>query len=137
THSERFERAQLEGGRLDGVQVWVALPEADEECEPAVSHHEGDELPAFGEGALRGRLLAGEAFGVRAVVPVHSPLCFAHLDLPAGGRVELPAEYPARGAFIVSGRVAVDRQAVEAGKMLVFAAGAVTLEAETATTLLA
>ncbi|HSG74854.1 MAG TPA: pirin family protein, partial [Burkholderiales bacterium] len=26
THSERFERARREGGRMDGLQAWVALP---------------------------------------------------------------------------------------------------------------
>src|SRR5215468_11058841 len=26
THSERFERARAEGGRMDGIQTWVALP---------------------------------------------------------------------------------------------------------------
>src|SRR6187402_633422 len=34
THSERFERARREGGPIHGVQAWVALPEADEECAP-------------------------------------------------------------------------------------------------------
>ena len=26
THSERFERARSEGGRMNGIQAWVALP---------------------------------------------------------------------------------------------------------------
>src|SRR5690606_14499525 len=33
THSERFERARREGGHMDGIQAWVALPVEDEECE--------------------------------------------------------------------------------------------------------
>src|ERR671910_178927 len=39
THSERFERARREGDRMHGIQAWVALPEEDEESEPAFSHH--------------------------------------------------------------------------------------------------
>src|SRR5690348_11256339 len=31
THSERFERARREGGRMHGIQAWVALPGSDEE----------------------------------------------------------------------------------------------------------
>ena len=31
THSERFERARLEGGLLHGIQAWVALPAEQEE----------------------------------------------------------------------------------------------------------
>jgi hypothetical protein len=39
THSERFERARLEGGSMHGIQAWVAMPERDEESEPAFFHH--------------------------------------------------------------------------------------------------
>ena len=39
THSERFERARREGGRMDGIQAWVALPRELEETDPAFSHH--------------------------------------------------------------------------------------------------
>ena len=31
----RFERARREGGPLHAIQSWVALPESDEEAEPA------------------------------------------------------------------------------------------------------
>jgi redox-sensitive bicupin YhaK (pirin superfamily) len=37
THSERFERARREGGRMNGVQAWVALPAQSEEAEPPLS----------------------------------------------------------------------------------------------------
>src|SRR6266566_5259499 len=39
THSERFERARAQGGRLHGIQAWVALPKEFEEMDPAFSHH--------------------------------------------------------------------------------------------------
>ena len=38
THSERFERARREGGHMDGIQAWVALPLEHEECPPAFAH---------------------------------------------------------------------------------------------------
>lgn len=34
THSERFERLRREGGPLDGIQAWVALPDEREEMVP-------------------------------------------------------------------------------------------------------
>ena len=50
THSERFERARREGGHMDGIQAWVALPDGKEEAEPSFSHHA--ELPlVVGQGA--------------------------------------------------------------------------------------
>ena len=35
THSERFEHFRREGGHMDGIQAWVALPREHEECAPA------------------------------------------------------------------------------------------------------
>ena len=58
THSERFEKARLGGGRMDGIQAWVALPEKDEEDEPSFVHHGREDLPTFEEDGTRGRLIA-------------------------------------------------------------------------------
>ena len=121
THSERFERARREGGRMDGVQVWVALPNEAEEIEPSFSHHAADELPVFAADGVRGRLIAGEAFGYRAPVETHSPLFYIHCELAAGERVELPAQYSERAAYVASGSVEVDGTVVDEGRMAVFA----------------
>jgi redox-sensitive bicupin YhaK (pirin superfamily) len=79
THSERFERARREGGPLHAIQSWVALPDGEEETAPAFAHHEGDELPVYRDGGVSLRLLAGEAFGLRAAVKTHSPLFYRML----------------------------------------------------------
>src|SRR3546814_2233532 len=40
-HSERFDDpAALAGGAFEMIQSWVALPEADEECEPSFRSEE-------------------------------------------------------------------------------------------------
>lgn len=138
THSERFERARREGGRLDAVQTWVALPAESEEVEPAFSHHVGAELPEFEAAGVRGRVLAGSAYGLAASVPVHSPLFYVHLSLDAGARIELPSEYSERAVYIVSGALHVEGRGVEAGQMLVFSAGSSpALRATRATELIA
>jgi redox-sensitive bicupin YhaK (pirin superfamily) len=118
THSERFERARREGGRMDGIQAWVALPRALEETAPAFSHHLAVRLDE------KVRLVAGEAFGKKSPVPVHSPLFYLHCELPHGASVELPAQYAERAAYVASGAVEVEGQRFEAGQMLVFGAGA-------------
>jgi redox-sensitive bicupin YhaK (pirin superfamily) len=123
THSERFERARREGGRMHGIQAWVALPEKDEECDPAFAHHGSDALPHYAGHGLRARLIAGEAFGARSAVKTHSPMFYVHWELDAGGKAELPAEYPERAAYIVAGSVEVDGRVYEQGHMLVFASG--------------
>src|SRR5690606_4266789 len=112
------EYARREGGPVHGVQAWVALPDAEEECAPAFSHHQRDDLPGFDEAGVRGRLVAGKALGFEAAVPTHSPLFYLHWDLAAGARTELPAEYPERAIYVVTGEIEVGGQRFEAGRML-------------------
>lgn len=137
THSERFERARAEGGRMHGIQAWVALPETDEETEPAFAHHGQADLPTFEERGLWARLVAGEAFGAKAAARTHSPMFYVHWEMAAGARAELPADYPERAAYVATGTVEVEGQRYEAGQMLVFAAGQpVVFTAVTASTLM-
>ncbi len=124
THSERFEDLRRDGGRMDGIQTWLALPEEHEETAPAFSHHDGaDDLPYYEGDGLKARLVAGSAFGARANVPVFSPTFYVHWELAAGTKAGLPAEYPERAAYVARGRVEVDGQRLETGQMAVFAPG--------------
>jgi hypothetical protein len=123
THSERFERARREGGRMDGIQAWVALPQVDEDGDPAFAHHGANDLPIFEENGMWGRLVAGKALGLHAAVKTHSPMFYIHWELSAGARAELPAEYPERAIYVAAGRVEVEGHSFEQGEMLVFAPG--------------
>lgn len=123
THSERFERARREGGRVHGIQAWVALPEADEETDPAFAHYGSQDLPLFEDKDVRGRLVAGTAFGATARVKTHSPMFYIHWDLAAQARVELPPDHRERAAYIVSGSVETEGQIIDAGRMIVFTQG--------------
>ena len=123
THSERFERARREGGPMHGLQAWVALPAADEECKPAFAHHAAADLPVFVDNGVFGRLIAGAAFGARAAVRTFSPLFYLHWELSGGARTALPRAAE-RAAYVVAGTVEVDGQRFDAGKMLVFEPGA-------------
>ncbi len=124
THSERFETLRRDGGVMDGIQTWLALPADREETDPAFSHHEGaTELPTWEEGGLKARLVAGTAFGARAAVPVFSPLFYVHWQMAAGTTAALPAEYPERAAYIARGEVEVDGEVFGEHRMVVFAPG--------------
>jgi redox-sensitive bicupin YhaK (pirin superfamily) len=124
THSERFERARAEGGRMDGLQAWVALPAEREETEPGFAHFDAADLPAFDEGGVRGRLIAGHALGLHGAVPVHSPLFYLHLELADGAAVPLPSDHPERAVYVARGQVEAAGQVIGAGHMLVLAPGA-------------
>ncbi|CAM5493647.1 pirin family protein [Rhodanobacter lindaniclasticus] len=130
THSERFERLRREGGPLDGVQLWAALPDGREEMEPGFWHYASDALPVFGDDGVSGRLIAGQLAGVVSPVKVDSPQFYVHWTLRAGARTSLPAEYRERAVYVASGEVEVDGQRVEVGSMAVLAAGtAITVTA--------
>jgi redox-sensitive bicupin YhaK (pirin superfamily) len=131
THSERFERARREGGLTDGIQAWIALPREKEESDPAFSHHAS--LPLVEE---RVRLIAGEARGVKAPVPVHSPLFYLHCELAPGARVDLGNEYPERAAYVASGAIEADGRRFDAGQMIVFGPGPAGVRAASAATVM-
>jgi redox-sensitive bicupin YhaK (pirin superfamily) len=123
THSERFERARMHGDHMHGIQAWVALPIELEETEPSFAHHAQDDLPTYEGGGMWARLVAGEAFGVRAKVKTHSPMFYVHWKLQEGAKAQLPAEYSERAAYIVQGSVEVAGSQFGAGQMLVFSPG--------------
>jgi redox-sensitive bicupin YhaK (pirin superfamily) len=123
THSERFEKARARGDRVHGMQAWVALPLEAEETDPAFAHHGSDDLPAYEDGGLKARLLAGAAFGAQAKIRTHSPMFYVHWTLAAGARAQVPAEYPERAAYVVQGEIEVEHRRFAAGRMLVLAPG--------------
>lgn len=96
THSERFERARREGGRMDGVQVWVALPTEHEETDPTFAHHAAAELPAFDENGAHWRLVAGEAFGGKSPVRIRRCSTLTASSLPPPALTSRPSIRSAR-----------------------------------------
>jgi redox-sensitive bicupin YhaK (pirin superfamily) len=123
THSERFEKARRQGDHMHGIQVWVALPEADEEIAPAFAHHGPEDLPTYEADGLWARLVAGKAFGAEANVKTHSPLFYVHWTLQPGAQAQLNPEYSERAAYIAVGSVEVGGQTFQAGQMVVFRSG--------------
>ena len=123
-HSERFEDpGTLAGGALEMIQTWVALPEAAEEQAPAFANYQPQELPIFTDNGVWMRLIAGDAFGLRNDVKIHSPLFYLHVVLQAGARFGLPRGYPERGAYVAKGSVEVDGRTYTPGQLLVFTPG--------------
>lgn len=130
-HSERTGTGRRQSGsRLDGLQLWVALPLEHEETAPEFHHHPARELPALAVAGNRVRLLAGSAYGATSPVKTFSPLLYLDAVMPAGSELPLPSEHEERAAYVVSGRIECGNEQAERGRMLVFTPGAaVTLRA--------
>ncbi len=123
-HSERFEdESVFAAPGLELLQAWVALPEADEECEPAFAHTPLAELPVLEAPGLWLRVIAGTVAGLTSPVRTRSALFYAHARVAAGTALALPADYSERAAYVVAGRIESGTLAAEVGEMLVFEAG--------------
>jgi len=123
THSERFEHLRANGGALDGIQAWVALPDGREEVDPGFWHYGRQSLPQFSGDGVSGRLIAGRLAGMASPVAVDSPQFYVHWMLKAGARVSLPAEYQERAVYVARGFVEIDGTRVDTGSMAVLRAG--------------
>ena len=105
-HSERSDTQRREqASSLYGLQCWVALPQADEECEPDFTHQKASELSTLMvDGALI-ILVAGSFMGMQSSLPTRSPLVYAQLTLQPSANFSLPAEYTEQALYIVSGEI--------------------------------
>ena len=123
-HSERTPpELRASGSRVSGIQSWVALPEDQEEREPAFLHLGAEALPVLSHGGATLRLIVGTLLGERSPVPAYSDMFYADLSLEPGGSARLPAEHEERALYVAQGAVEVDGHAHGAGQLLVFAPG--------------
>lgn len=120
SHSERFEGMRADGGFLEGIQAWVALPEAEEETAPEFDHYDTSALPSFDGDGVAGRMIAGDAFGLKSAVKTRSPMFYAHLICAPGARVALPEGHEERALYVMRGDIECDGHAYRTGQMLVF-----------------
>lgn len=118
-HSERSpDEFRKSGGTVDGVQLWVALPEAHEDTEPSFFHYAAEALPEFTINNVKIKLLLGKAFDRESPVKIHSPLYYLDLHMPAGSTLNFPAHGEA-AVYTVMGKLKVDDVEVPAHSMAV------------------
>ena len=123
-HSERTPPDEREAGQLlHGIQVWVALPQADAETAPEFHHHERDALPHVRRPGVEAVLIAGTAYGERSPVKVYAPMFFLEVQLAAGAELALPQEHAERGVYVVDGAVSWGDADLAATQMAVQMAG--------------
>ena len=129
-HSERRPESLREQAFVNhGLQLWVALPREFEEVEPAFEHTPASAIPELPVGDATVRVLIGEAFGQRSPVHTFAPTLYLDVQLPAGGRLDLPALAPELALYAVQGGLQVDGQAVAAQTMVVPGAQRLSLSA--------
>ena len=106
-HSERTpEYLRRTDKHLHGLQIWVALPKELEESEPTFTHVEASDIPAWEQDGVQIKLIAGEAFGKKSPVPVHSPLYFIEIKSTKAAKLSIGNDlFGESGLYILEGEI--------------------------------
>jgi redox-sensitive bicupin YhaK (pirin superfamily) len=119
-HSERTPAdLRASGGRMQGLQTWVALPRDQEHCDPAFVHHPAATLPMIEMPGVSMRLIAGSAFGQTSPVQCASSMFYIAVEMEAGASFVLPDAYAERGVYPLTGDVSINEGVLPAGQMAV------------------
>lgn len=132
-HSERTpEEIRASGGMLHGIQTWVALPKGHETTAPVFEHHPAATLPTLTSPGISMRVIAGTAFGETSPATTFSDMFYVAVEMAAGSRLQLPAEYPQRAVYPVEGEILLGGAMLAAQHMAVLPeAQELTIEAKT------
>lgn len=131
-HSERSPADQRAGkSPMFGMQTWLALPDGQEEIEPAFESVGADDLPMIEDGGAKARIIMGSLWGQTAPTTCHADTIYADILLYADGAIPIDAEADERAVMLVDGDGALDGVPLERYVLYVIAPGAkVTLASQ-------
>lgn len=126
-HSERSPSAErAQGPALSGIQTWIALPEANEEMDPAFEHVEKVALPVVETTGARARVIMGSLWGVSAPTTTYAETIYADIVLDAGGAVPIDAGADERAVYLAIGEASLDGVPLEPMTLYVLKPGIAT-----------
>jgi redox-sensitive bicupin YhaK (pirin superfamily) len=121
THTERSpDDLRGKSYKMNGFQIWVALPKELEEIEPSFHHIPAEDLPIWEDGGASFKLIAGEGFGKISPVPVHSELFMMEISTTEDYLLEIDRQLKGEiGILIETGSITACGNTVDAGNMLI------------------
>ncbi len=122
-HSERSpadERSK--GARLYGMQTWLALPDGQEEIDPAFEAV--SDLPLVADSGASATVIMGRLWGATAPTTTHAQTIYAEINLAPGGRIPIDNSADERAVMLVGGEAVLDSTALEPYTLHVLAPGA-------------
>lgn len=106
-HSERSPQAERDAGpKLYGMQTWLALPDGQEEIDPAFEAV--TDLPVVEDQCARAIVVMGELWGKRAATTTHANTIYAEIVLAPAGALPIDAEAEERAVMLVGGEASID-----------------------------
>ena len=121
-HSERSPAEERQGGKLYGMQTWLALPDGAEEIEPAFEAQTG--LPVVEEACAKATVIMGELWGARAPTTTHAATIYAEIVLAASGALPIDCAADERAVMLVGGEASLDGHPLDPYVLTVLAPGA-------------
>jgi redox-sensitive bicupin YhaK (pirin superfamily) len=122
-HSERSPKSEQDGsGRLYGMQTWLALPDGQEEIDPAFEAV--TDLPQIVDGDSCARVIMGSLWGETAATTQHAATIYAEIVLGRGGSIPLDDDADERAVMLVGGEAEVAGQPLTLFELVVLKPGA-------------
>ena len=86
------EALRMQGGTLEAIQLWINLTARDKQMPPRYGDIPAAALPiaVSPDGLASVRVIAGEALGARATLPLRTPITYLHWTLAPGAVVHQP-----------------------------------------------
>lgn len=135
THSER-ERAELREieHKINGLQLWHALPVENEEMDPEFHHYVSHDIPKVSVDGIEVNVLIGQIYGCESPVKTFAQTLYIEAKLTVGQSLSIPPEVEERALYIVNGEGQIANQSIEAFTLVVLTAGKmVTITAKAST----
>jgi redox-sensitive bicupin YhaK (pirin superfamily) len=119
-HSERTPKEDRVGDHVfHGLQIWVALPVAEEDCEPSFTHYGRATLPELSPGMnLKGRLLLGTYVGMTSPVKTFSRMLLMNFSATGTGEFVFAVEEKQIAVMAIEGGVTVNGHNLSANDLL-------------------
>lgn len=104
-HSEReTPQTRASKHRVHALQLWLALPEQDEDIEPAFHHYPSADIPALRQDGVAVRVMMGQAYGVQSPVRTFADTLYVEAELKAGDQLTLPMAEE-RAIYVAQGQL--------------------------------
>jgi redox-sensitive bicupin YhaK (pirin superfamily)/uncharacterized OsmC-like protein len=117
-HSERIPAdIRTEQVKVEGMQIWLILPEDEAGSEPAFQHYPAALFPAIQVPGSEIRVLLGEYFSQTSVVSFPARCCYAELKLTPCSSLNLPKSEQQLAIYLAAG--SLKEPVLSAGQMLV------------------
>ena len=129
-HSER-ERPEVTASKhkLHGLQLWLALPEKDEEIAPAFYHYPNNTIPAVDVNGVAVRVLMGSAYDQTSPVKTYAQTLYVEAFMQKGQRLTLP-DCAERAIYVANGALRLkDTEVPEHAMVVLHPAAGVEIEA--------